>query len=105
MRTLYRLFSKGIFDIETPPMKGKRKPHVHLEKRTKQQFKSSIHDRADNYLDLYSKFDHLEGDTFVGVHSKNAVITLVEKLFKVIITIKPNGRKASDVKTTLNQWI
>ena len=26
MRTLYRLFSKGIFDIDTLPMKGKRNP-------------------------------------------------------------------------------
>jgi IS30 family transposase len=25
MRTLYRLFSKGIFDIDTLPMKGKKK--------------------------------------------------------------------------------
>ncbi|EMW5523462.1 IS30 family transposase, partial [Enterococcus faecalis] len=36
MRTLYRLFSKGIFDIDTLPMKGKRKPNGHQEKRGKQ---------------------------------------------------------------------
>ena len=33
MRTPYRLFSKGIFDIDTLPMKGKRKPNGHQEKR------------------------------------------------------------------------
>ncbi|MDK6555951.1 IS30-like element IS6770 family transposase, partial [Enterococcus faecalis] len=32
------------------------------------------------------------------------VITLVERLSKVIITIKPNGRKALDIETALNQW-
>ncbi|WP_369669519.1 IS30 family transposase, partial [Enterococcus faecium] len=35
---------------------------------------------------------------------KSAVITLVERLSKVIITIKPNGRKALDIETALNQW-
>ncbi|MFB5430451.1 IS30 family transposase [Enterococcus casseliflavus] len=104
MRTLYRLFSKGIFDVETLPMKGKRKPNGHQEKRGKQQFKRSIHNRLDNYPDFNSEFGHLEGDTIVGVHHKSAVITLVERLSKVIITIKPNGRKASDIETALNCW-
>ncbi|HAQ9787929.1 TPA: IS30-like element IS6770 family transposase, partial [Enterococcus faecium] len=44
------------------------------------------------------------GDTIVGIHHKSAVITLVERLSKVIITIKPNGRKALDIETALNQW-
>ncbi|EZP95186.1 hypothetical protein Z971_16050, partial [Enterococcus faecium VRE0576] len=51
-----------------------------------------------------SEFGHLEGDTIVGIHHKSAVITLVERLSKVIITIKPNGRKALDIETALNQW-
>ncbi len=54
MRTLYRLFSKGIFDIDTLPMKGKRKPNGHQEKRGKQQYQRSIHDRPDNYPDFNS---------------------------------------------------
>ena len=103
MRTLYRLFSKGIFDIDTLPMKGK-KPNGHQEKRGKQQYQRSIHDRPDNYPDFNSEFGHLEGDTIVGIHHKSAVITLVERLSKVIITIKPNGRKALDIETALNQW-
>ncbi len=104
MRTLYRLFSKGIFEIDTLPMKGKRKPNGHQEKRGKQQYQRSIHDRPDNYPDFNSEFGHLEGDTIVGIHHKSAVITLVERLSKVIITIKPNGRKALDIETALNQW-
>ena len=80
------------FDIDTLPMKGKRKPNGHQEKRGKQQYQRSIHDRPDNYPDFNSEFGHLEGDTIVGIHHKSAVITLVERLSKVIITIKPNGR-------------
>ncbi len=86
-------------------MKGKRKPNGHQEKnRGKQQYQRSIHDRPDNYPDFNSEFGHLEGDTIVGIHHKSAVITLVERLSKVIITIKPNGRKALDIETALNQW-
>ena len=103
MRTLYRLFSKGIFDIDTLPMKGKRNPMA-IRKTGKQQYQRSIHDRPDNYPDFNSEFGHLEGDTIVGIHHKSAVITLVERLSKVIITIKPNGRKALDIETALNQW-
>ncbi len=50
-----------------------------------------------NHPDFNSEFRHLEGDTIVGIHHKSAVITLVERLSKVIITIKPNGRKALDI--------
>ena len=103
MRTLYRLFSKGIFDIDTLPMKGKRKPNGHQEKRENNNIS------AQSMIDLIiilisSEFGHLEGDTIVGIHHKSAVITLVERLSKVIITIKPNGRKALDIETALNQW-
>ena len=75
-----------------------------IRKNGKQQYQRSIHDRPDNYPDFNSEFGHLEGDTIVGIHHKSAVITLVERLSKVIITIKPNGRKALDIETALNQW-
>ena len=39
VRTLYRLFKRGQFDSSTLPMKGKRKPNGHKEKRGKQAFK------------------------------------------------------------------
>ncbi|TNV67780.1 IS30 family transposase, partial [Trichococcus shcherbakoviae] len=102
--TLYRRFKTGEFNVLHLPMKGKRKPNGHQEKRGKQQYQRSIHDRPDNYPDFNSEFGHLEGDTIVGIHHKSAVITLVERLSKVIITIKPNGRKALDIETALNQW-
>lgn len=84
MKTLYRLFYKGIFDVKILPMKGKRKPNGHQEKRGKQQFKRSIHDRLKSHPSFDSEFGHLEGDTIVGVHHKSAIITLVEKLSKAI---------------------
>ncbi|PZM70388.1 IS30 family transposase, partial [Enterococcus faecium] len=47
---------------------------------------------------------HLEGDTIVGLKHKSAVITLVERLSKVIITLKPCGRQTIDIEKKLNQW-
>jgi transposase, IS30 family len=38
------------------------------------------------------------------VRHKSTVITLVERLSKAIITLKPEGRKESDIERTLNQW-
>lgn len=43
-------------------------------------------------------------NTIVGVKHKSAVITLVERLSKAIITLKPAGRQAKDIEFTLNNW-
>src|SRR5699024_8070459 len=104
MRTLYRKFASNEFDQEQLPMQGRRKPNGHQEKRGKQNFKRSIRDRDHDYPDYQDEFGHLEGDTIVGRHHKSAVITLVERLTKCIIAIKPNGRQAADVETSLNKW-
>lgn len=104
MRTLYRMFKNGIFDVATLPMKGKRKPNGHKERRGKQAFKRHISDRESDYPSFYKEFGHIEGDTIVGIRHKSAVITLVERMTKVIITLKPSGRKASDIEFALNQW-
>src|SRR5699024_439965 len=104
MRTLYRKFASNKFDQEQLPMLGRRKPNSHQEKRGKQNFKRSIRDRDHDYPDYQDEFGHLEGDTIVGRHHKSAVITLVERLTKCIIAIKPNGRQAADVETSLNKW-
>ena len=85
-------------------MKGKRKPNGHKERRGKQSFKRNITEREKDYPQFKEEFGHIEGDTIVGVHHKSAVITLVERLSKVIITLKPNGRKASDIETAMNYW-
>ncbi|MFU2322155.1 IS30 family transposase, partial [Enterococcus faecium] len=68
----------------------------HKEKRGKQGFRRSIRDRKTDYTQFDHEFGHLEGDTIVGLKHKSAVITLVERLSKVIITLKPCGRQAID---------
>ncbi|WP_148813800.1 IS30 family transposase, partial [Enterococcus faecium] len=74
------------------------------EKRGKQGFRRSIRDRKTDYTQFDHEFGHLEGDTIVGGKHKSAVITLVERLSKVIITLKPEGRQAKDIENRLNQW-
>lgn len=105
MRTLYRKFESGEFDINDLPMQGKRKPNGHLEKRGKQSFRRSIRDRDQQHPNYQKEFGHLEGDTIIGRHHKSAVITLVERLTKYIIAIKPAGRQAANIETSLNQWL
>lgn len=104
VRTLYRQFNEHLFDELLLPMKGKRKPNGHKERRGRQAFKRSIEERKIDHPLFKEEFGHLEGDTIVGIHHKSAIITLVERLSKVIITLKPEGRKAVDIETTLNQW-
>ncbi|SIO09936.1 Transposase and inactivated derivatives, IS30 family [Carnobacterium alterfunditum] len=104
VRTLYRQFKEKIFDETTLPMKGKRKPNGHKERRGKQAFKRNIAEREKDYPQFTKEFGHIEGDTIVGVQHKSAVITLVERLSKVIITLKPKGRKASDIELAMNRW-
>ena len=105
VRTLYRMFKMGIFDCSDLPMKGKRKPNGHQEKRGKHAFRRSIHERSNDYTSFEEEFGHLEGDTIVGQKHKSAVITLVERLSKVIITLQPEGRRAIDIENRLNQWM
>src|SRR5690625_4902977 len=86
-------------------MQGRRKPNGHQEKRGKQSFRRSIHDRDRDHPNYQEEFGHLEGDTIVGRHHKSAVITLVERLTKCIVAIKPAGRRAAHIETSLNQWL
>lgn len=104
MRTLYRQFKDNLFDATTLPLKGKRKPNGHKERRGRQAFKRNIAERKTDYPQFQTEFGHLEGDTIVGVQHKSAVITLVERLTKVIITLKPEGRQAADIEKVTNQW-
>lgn len=83
-------------------MKGKRKPNGYKERRGKQTFKRNISERMNDWPAFNTEFGHLEDDTIVGEHHKSAVITLVERLSKVIITLKPNGRTAKDIETSIN---
>lgn len=105
MRTLYRLADRGVFKKENLPWKGKRKPNGHSEKRGKQAFYRDLRERAALYPNFQTEFGHLEGDTIVGEKHKSAVITLVERLSKAIITLKTKGQKASDVEKAIHQWL
>ncbi|BDP95823.1 hypothetical protein EfmGK941_28280 (plasmid) [Enterococcus faecium] len=55
-------------------------------------FKRNISERKKDYVVFEEEFGHLEGDTIVGIHHKSAVITLVERLSKAIIALKPEGQ-------------
>lgn len=104
-RTLYRRFKDKTFDVNNLPLKGKRKPNGHQERRGKQAFKRTIGERAKEYPNFAHEFGHLEGDTIVGLNHKSAVITFAERLSKAIITLKPDGRKATDIEKAINDWL
>ena len=105
MRTLYRRFKDSpIFDVTTLPMKGKRKPDGHKETRGKQADKRSLEDRSKAYPTFENEFGHLEGDTIIGKDHKSAVITLAERVSKLIIALETPGRKAEDIEFTLNNF-
>lgn len=74
------------------------------ENRGKQAFRRQLNDRENDYPDFDNEFGHLEGDTIVGLHNKSAVITLVERLSSVIITLKPFSRKAKEIEQSLHHW-
>jgi len=103
--TLYRRAKEGLFKLELLPMKGKRKPNGHTEKRGKQSFTRNISQRAEDHPNVDDEFGHIEGDTIVGAHHKSAVITLAERLTKMIITLKPTSRSALSVGQRINEWL
>ena len=83
-------------------MKCKRKPNDHSEKRGRQTFKRHISERIEEFPLFNKEFGHLEGDTIVGRRHGSAIITLVERVSKMIITLRPLGRKATDIENTLH---
>ena len=101
---MYRLFERQIFNISALSMKGKRKPNRHKERQDRQAFKRNISEGVNDYPAFNTEFGHFEGDTIVGEHHKSAVITLFERLSKVIITLKPKSRTAKDIETLINTW-
>ena len=96
---------RGVFKSEEMSWRGRRKPNGHSEKREKQAFRRDLRERAEKYPAFETEFGHLERDTIVGKNHKSAVITLVERLSKAIITLQTNGRKASDVETSISSWM
>ena len=51
-----------------------------------------------SYQRKHKEFGHLEGDTIVGRRHGSAIITLVERVSKMIITLRTLGRKATDIE-------
>lgn len=106
MRTLYRHFKENpVFDVKSLPMKGKRKPNGYQENRGKQAFRRTLDAREKEHPDYDSAFGHLEGDTIVGKNHKSAVITLVERISKLIIPLKVAGRQAINIQESLEKWL
>ncbi len=70
-------------------MKGKRKKNGSVEKKGKHAFKRIIHDRNKHYPNFTTEFGHFGGDAIIGKDHKNYVITIVEKVSKAIVTLKP----------------
>lgn len=106
VKTLYRRFQDDDrLQVETLPMKGKRKPNHHKERRGKQAFRRSIEERNTRYPHFKEEFGHLEGDTIVGKDHQSCAITLVERVSKCIMTLKPKGRRAKDIEERLDQWL
>ena len=105
VKTLYRRFSEGVFEIEKLPMKGRRKPNNFSEKRGKQGFVRTIRERDEKYPLLKEEFGHLEGDTIVGRGHKSSVITLVEVLSKYIVVLKPEDRTALSLERRMSEWL
>ncbi|AJP19275.1 TPA: IS30 family transposase [Staphylococcus aureus] len=102
VKTLYRMFKENIFAVHDLPMKGKRKPNGHSEKRGRQTFKRNISERIEEFPLFNKEFGHLEGNTIVGRRHGSAIITLVERVSKMIITLRPLGRKATDIENALH---
>jgi len=100
--TLYRRIKEGQFNVKLLPMKGKRKSNGHKETRGKQAFTRNVAERQKDYPHVDKEFGHLEGDTIVGVKHKSAVVTLAERISKLIITVKPDGRRAIDIQRALD---
>ncbi len=86
-RTLYRMFKRKYFDFSDLRMKRKRKCNSHKERLGRQNFRLKLSDRETGYTAFKEEFGHLKDDTIVGIHHKNAVVTLVERLLKVIIIL------------------
>nr|WP_255309319.1 IS30 family transposase [Listeria booriae] len=105
MKTLYRMFSEGIFDKKQLTMKGKRKPNGHQEKRGKEAFKRRLEDRTIAFPGFDAEFGHLEGDTIVGKDHKSALITLVKRTTKAIIGLKVASHRAVSIEEVLHQWL
>lgn len=103
LRTLYRRFKEGIYDAKRLPKNGKRRANGTKETRGKINDKRPIDSRYDYYPDFSDEPGHLEGDTIVGLAHQSCVLTLVERVSKFIIAVKPSGQKATDISRAFHE--
>ena len=105
-KTLYRMFSEGLFDIRKLRRKGKRKPNNHVETRGKITDCKTISERNEKYEKVKEniEFGHFEGDTIIGEKRKSAIVTLVERKTKNIVLLKAS-RKSQDVFESIKNWL
>lgn len=104
-RTIYRRFKDGTYPVKLLPMKGRRKPNGYVENRGKQAFRRHISERIEDYPQYYQEFGHFEGDTIIGMGQKDRIITLVERRTKIIVALRTQGCKASDIEAALDGWL
>ncbi|WP_169793168.1 hypothetical protein [Planococcus kocurii] len=86
------MFKRRFLDVAAPntrETKAQRLPGTPMQKA----FQRHISERKANYPSFQKKFEHIRGNTIAGAPHKSAVITRVERLTKVIITLVPAGRK------------
>lgn len=108
VRTLYRLFKRGVLGLSTKdlPMHGKRHPNGYIERRGKAgQLGRDLKNRYQDYPNFNQEFGHLEGDTVQGKNHQGAVTTLVERQTKVAIVLNSHTKSAHDVNRSLAGWL
>ena len=108
MRTLYRMFARGQyqFNVRQLPMKGKRHPNGYVERRGKSgQLGRSIYHRYHDFPHYQHEFGHFEADTVQGKAHHGAVMTLVERLSKVMIVLNIHHKTDEVVNQHLSQWL
>ncbi len=76
-----------------------------IRKSNKGKFKggSKIKDRLSielrpNVVDLRQEIGHWEGDLIIGRNKKNVIGTLVERVTRFTLIVRPKSRKSSDVR-------
>lgn len=106
VRTLYRMFKRGEFDVRRLPMKGCRQSNGYVETRGRAgQLGRNIDERYSDYPNYRNEFGHLEADTVQGSKHHGAVMTLVERLSKVEIIFSIYHRTAECVNAHLDHWL
>ncbi|QSI00815.1 IS30 family transposase [Treponema phagedenis] len=75
-----------------------------IRKRYTRHFIACFKTKQMNFLIMTSEFGHLEGDTIVGKDHKSAVMTLAERVSKLIIALKLAETTAAAVEQRLDQW-